>query len=71
MTHREAGHTSHVTIVTRIGSRRIMGRIGERENLCGAAPTLYDQLLSDVKRMKPADRDEWVTCAACRSKAGL
>lgn len=71
MTHREAGRTSHVTVVTQRGGRRINDRVGARENLCGADPTLHDQLLSDVKRMKPADRDEWVTCAACRSKARL
>jgi len=64
-TPRARGIAAHVTVVTVWGSRRIMGRSGQRRNLCGAEPTLNDQPIKDARRMKAAERAEWITCARC------
>ncbi len=66
-TIRERGQLSHITVVDRLGGRRINDRVGSRRNLCGAAPTLYDQLYRDAKRYTAAELDDWVTCPACRA----
>lgn len=63
---------AHVTVVPprgrpgRIGcwtTRRLS--TGARTNLCGAAPTLRDLPVRDVRRMTDAQCAEWKVCAEC------
>lgn len=57
--------SAHITRVTRRGDVRIMGRLGERVNLCGGAFTDKDILVRDARKMTVTDAAEWNVCAAC------
>jgi len=55
----------HATVITRRGSRRIMGRPGERANLCGAPPGIYDMVAEDFCRSTREPVGSWDLCASC------
>ncbi len=56
---------AHITVITRRSDRRIMGKLGERKNLCGGAFTDRDILLRDARRMSSIEAREWNICDAC------
>ncbi len=63
----------HLTYVTRRADRRIGALVnktyGTRELICGSKElTDRDILWSAAKRLNKAERDEWITCPACRAK---
>lgn len=57
----------HARIVTRAGGRRIMDRIGESHNACGAEVTTHDVLPVDFRSCVRAG---WPVCEACRAAMG-
>ena len=57
--------THHITVVTRRSDRRIMGKLGERKNLCGGPFTDRDITIRDARRMSVIESQEWDICDAC------
>lgn len=55
----------HVTVITRRSDRRIMGRLGERRNLCGGDYTDRDITVRDARRMTVNEAKEWDICETC------
>lgn len=56
---------AHITIITRRADRRIMGRLGERVNLCGGGFTDRDILIRDARKMSVSDAHDWRVCDDC------
>ena len=56
---------AHITVITRRSDRRIMGKLGERNNLCGGAFTDRDILLRDARKMSGIDAKNWRVCDDC------
>jgi hypothetical protein len=59
--------TFHITKITRRSDRRIMGKIGERVNLCGGAFTDHDVTIADARRIVRSNysQEGWQRCDAC------
>lgn len=59
---------NHLTKVVIYGGRRIMDRIGIRNNMCGAALTVLDVSATDLSGCKTAvEVERWLRCVKCRA----